>query len=160
MPGKSTFLSRELLENCKKSLKTTGKTGRVAIKLQAIISAGRYSISEVSKVYGISRPTLTSWIKSFLNNKEAGLKIKIGRGRKKIIDQSKEQEIKQKIAIDPNITMKKIKIYIKKKYKIEVSISTIYRIVKRLGFSHITARPLHYKTEIKEQEKFKKNLKK
>jgi transposase len=58
---------------------------------------------------------------------------------------------------DPNLTIKKIRLLIKKEMKIEVSKSTIHRLIRKLGFSHITARPIHHKQDKEKLEEFKKN---
>ena len=157
MPGKSRFLKLELIENCKQTLKKQGQRGEIARRLQAIISADNYSISEVAKIYSVSRNTIANWIKSFEKSSEKGLCIKKGRGRKPIIDSIKAKEIKNMLDKNPNITIDKIKIFIMEKYNLKTSRSTIYRVIKKLGFAHITARPIHYKSNIQEQEIFKKN---
>ena len=41
--------------------------------------------------------------------------------------------------------------------KIEVSKSTIHRLIRKLGFSHITSRPIHHKQDKEKLEEFKKN---
>jgi len=69
MSRKTKAISEELLSRCKEELKKEGIRGENGRRLQAIISAKKYSISQVSRSYNISRSTLMRWIAKF---KEGG----------------------------------------------------------------------------------------
>jgi transposase len=56
-----------------------------------------------------------------------------------------------------NWTLLKLQKLIQKKYGIEISKAGIWKILKKLGFSHITARPIHHKQDREKLEEFKKN---
>jgi len=65
-------------------------------------------------------------------------------------------EVKSWVASDPSITSRALMIRIKEFYDIDVSITTAYRIIKRLNYSYITPRPTHYKQNKDRVEEFKK----
>jgi len=156
MAGRSKAISDDLYEQAKISLKSLGRSGESGRRLQAIISAKHKSITSVASVYGITRGTLLSWIKSFKNESTAGLKIKPGRGPKRKIMPELEDEIKGIIQANPNITIDELRLQVIEKYKITPSRSTVYRLMKKLSFSYVTPRPRHYKAKTNLQEDFKK----
>lgn len=63
-------ISEEMLAACKAELRKHGIRGETGRRLQAIISAKKYGITQVSKVYNISRETLMRWIRD-LKKEEA-----------------------------------------------------------------------------------------
>ncbi len=152
----SKAISDELLEKCKIALKQQGKTGEVSRRLQAIISAKQHNISKVALIFGVTRATMMKWIKDFDSKSIDGLIVKKGRGRKKIFDKSHENKILKIIEKNPNITAKKLQKIIEKDLLIFVGIATVYRLIKMLGFSYITARNNHYKKDKMAVDNFKK----
>ncbi len=58
MPRKSAIINENLINKCHIALKIQGKSGKVARRLQAIISSKDHNISVVSSVFGITRATL------------------------------------------------------------------------------------------------------
>lgn len=159
MPKKSAIINENLINKCHIALKIQGKSGKVARRLQAIISSKDHNISVVSSVFGITRATLTKWIKDFEKESISGLLVKSGRGRKKIFNHQNDQEIRNIIKNNPNITAKSLQKIIDNKLNIKVGIATIYRLMHRLGFSYITPRKNHYKQDKNEVDIFKKNSK-
>lgn len=67
-------------------------------------------------------------------------------------------ELKSAIEEDSSITLKKLKLRIEKKFKINVSISALHNQVRYLGYSNITGRPKHHQQNVKAMEEFKKTL--
>lgn len=63
MSTQSKLLSDEVVASAKKALKAMGKNALLAKKLEAIIAAKKHGITLVSKIYSISRTTLTEWVK-------------------------------------------------------------------------------------------------
>ena len=59
----SKILDTSVVEAAEQALKKLGKHGYVSKKLNAVIAASKHNITEVAKIYDISRTTLTSWIK-------------------------------------------------------------------------------------------------
>jgi transposase len=159
MPRKSSIINDELINKCKIALKNQGKSGMVSKRLQAIISVKDHNISVVSSVFGITRATLTKWIKDFDHQSIDGLLIKKGRGRKRVFNDKEEEKIKKMIELDPNITGKSLQKIIENQIHITVGIATIYRVMKSVGFSYITPRQNHYKQDKEKVVEFKKNSK-
>jgi transposase len=156
MTRRSKAISDELLEQAKTSLKELGRSGEAGRRLQAIISAKSKGIKAVAEVYGITRMTLMAWISKFQSELEQGLTIKSGRGRKRKIGAAAEEQIKSMIQEKPHITIQELRLKVMEKYEMDLSPSTIYRLIKRLNFSYITPRPRHYKAKQEQQEAFKK----
>jgi transposase len=157
MPRVSSAISENLILKCKIALKQQGKSGEISRRLQAIISAKNHNISKVSSIFGITRVTLLKWIRDFDKESIDGLIINKGRGRRRIFSNKDEIKIKKIIEKNPNITARLLQKTIEDKMTIKVGIATIYRLIKRLGFSYITPRKYHYKQDKAEVDKFKKN---
>ena len=152
----SSAISDALLEKCKITLKKQGKTGEIARRLQAIISAKRHNISKVASVFGVTRVTMMRWIKDFNKESIDGLVVRKGRGRKRIFNKNDEDKIYKIIKNNPNITAKELKKVIESDLLKTVGIATVYRLMRDLGFSYITPRPTHYKQDKKQADDFKK----
>ena len=159
MSGVSKLATASVCEKAEKMLKQMGKSCKIAIKLQAVIAAKDHGIKKVAEVFGITRPTLTEWIKSVSLGSFDSLFVSSGRGRKPKLSGSQLDEISFRIDSRHRTTCKQIKAFVKEKFHISISLSTANRIVKSLGFSYITPRPRHYKADRDEQEAFKKKSK-
>lgn len=157
MPVISKFLDDSVVLQAKEGLKELGKSATISRKLQAIISARTHGISKVASIYNVTNKTLTFWIKSLRNGGVSDLKPKPKATRLVLLGEDEKRMIQKWLEKDPNLTIKKIRLLIKKEMKIEVSKSTVHRLIKRLGFSHITARPMHHKQDKTKLEEFKKN---
>lgn len=159
MAGISKAISNELFLKCHVALKQQGKSGKVARKLQAIISAKNHNISQVAKIFGMTRATLFKWIKDFKHQSIDGLLVKKGRGRKRLLDNVQEQFVVNSIASNPSISVKDLQQIIFKKRHTAISIASTYRLMHKLGFNHITARKNHHKQDGDLLETFKKTAK-
>lgn len=150
-------ISDEMVAKCEAELKIEGIKGENSRRLRAIISAKKYGISQVSKIWNISRGTLMRWIKKFEQGGSKAFAVARGRGIKPKLNCEQQEQIKNIIAEEgANLTAKKLRIIIEEMFSITMSNSTVVRWMKKLGFSHITPRPLHYKQEKDKQEEFKK----
>ena len=156
MPRVSSAISDELLIKCEIALRQQGKTGEIARRLQAIISAKHHNISKVASIYGITRVTMMKWIKDFDQESIAGLTVKKGRGRKRIFNKDDENKIYKIIKENPNITAKELKKVIESDLLKIVGIATVYRLMRGLGFFFFFSRPTHYKQNKKQVDDFKK----
>ena len=63
MKNKSKLLDQGVVAIATTELKKLGNYGYVSKKLHAVIAASKHSITEVAKIFGISRNTITEWIK-------------------------------------------------------------------------------------------------
>lgn len=150
----SKFLTDDLVSKAKSSLKQLGRYGSVAVRLQIIISAKEHGITDVCRVHGISRTTLTDWIKRFSQEEVNALVNKTKKPRSPLSEHL--DTLKQWVEKDGNITAKELVIKIEENLKVRISMSSVYRILKKLKFSYITPRPKHYKQNSSSHEEFKK----
>jgi transposase len=125
-------------------------------KLSAICAAKEHGIKEVSKIYGLSRTTLTDWIKRFAKGSVEALKPKPKRTRA-LIQGDNLKIVKQWIEQDSSMTGKSLMIKIKDELGIKIEKSAVNNLIHRLGFAHITPRPKHYKKDDTKAAEFKKN---
>jgi transposase len=158
MSIKSKLLTKEIVEFAESSLKDLGKTGAVAIKLRAIIAADKYGITHVAKVFDTTKATLISWIKAVKSESVEPLKVQAGRGRKRPLTDAQEVMVYKWIEGDSQITIDQLKQKIMSELNLEISRSSVHRIIKKLKFSYITARAQHYKQDVAALPEAKKNL--
>jgi transposase len=147
MSRTSKLLTKEIVEFSKSSLKDLGKTGAVAIKLRAIIAADQYGITHVAKVFDITKATLISWIKAIKSESLEPLKVQAGRGRKRPLTDAQEAIVSKWIEGNSQITIDQLKQKIMSEFALEISRSSVHRIIKKLKFSYITARAQHHKQD-------------
>lgn len=156
MPGLTKLVDAATFSKAHNELKKLGNYSKISIKLKAIIAAKEYGIAEVSRVFGITRATLTSWIKILKNNPAESLLVQSGRGSKPKLNNDQMLMIAEWIKNNPGITIAKLKAEIYKTFDIEFSIASTHRIMQNLSFSYITPRPKHYKQDAATHEEFKK----
>ena len=78
MVGVSKAVSDELFDQAQVALKELRKTGKISRKLQAIIAAKKFGISMASEVFGTSRQSLMTWIKTLKKTQKKAWKSKMG----------------------------------------------------------------------------------
>ena len=156
MSRKSGLLGEELVALAQCALKKLGKNSLITRKLYAIISAQKHGITEVAKINDISRTTLTQWIHRFKKSGIVDLKSPESRRRKSILDSSDREYIACEIKKNPQITIDHLVEKIIDQRGKKVSRSTMHREVKKMKFSYITPRPVHYKQDEIKVEEFKK----
>lgn len=151
----SRLLSEDVFEKAINGLKNLGKQGLIATRLQIIIAAKNHGITDVCRIHGLSRTTLTGWIKRL---KTTGLV-------ESLKNQPKQRKspltphmaiLKEWIGENSTITAQELMLKVQEKLGLKVSKSAIYRAMKRLKFSYITPRPRHYKRKKGTEEVFKK----
>ena len=158
MPATSKLLDDSVVLKAVEGLKELGKSALISRKLQAIISARTHGISKVATIYNITNKTLTFWIKSLKNGSLSDLLPKAKATKKPLIDDRTSKIVQKWLNKDSGLTIKKVRLRIKKEMGIVASKSTIHRLMKKLGFAHITARSVHYKQDKEKLEGFKKKL--
>ncbi len=150
----SKILTDDLVAKAKSSLKQLGRYGPVAVRLQIIIAAKEHGITDVCRVHGISRTTLTDWIKRFSQEEVNALANKTKKPRSPLSEHL--DTLKKWVEEDSNITARELVLKIEEKLKIQISMSSVYRVLNKLKFSYITPRPKHYKQNTNSHEEFKK----
>jgi transposase len=139
MSGRTKLVDDELVERCKEELKKYGVRGEIGRRLQAIISVKEHGVTMVAKVYGITRCTLSKWIKNYTNEGVSSFKVKKGRGAHRKLSEEQMSEIKEYMEQNgATLTIAKLQVYIEERYNIKIGYTTVYRTMKRLGFVNIT----------------------
>jgi transposase len=157
MPATSKLLDDSVFLQAAEGLKELGKSALMSRKLQAIISAKTHGISKVATIYNITNKTLTFWIKSLKNGSLSDLSPKAKATKKPLIDDRANKIVQKWLNEDSGLTIKKVRLRIKKEMGIVASKSTVHRLMKKPGLAHITARSVHYKQDKEKLEGFKKN---
>ena len=152
----SKLLDEAVVKYASDNLKKIGKDALLARKLQAVISAKKHGISKVAEVYGISRTTLTSWIKHLKNGSLSKLKAPPERKRKSILNDVQRSQIRIWIEEDSQLTIDQVRRKIEEVFQLRIGRSTVHREMKRLGLSYITPRPKHFKQNENQVTEFKK----
>lgn len=134
-----------------------GWTGKISRRLNAIISSYNHSISEVAKIYNTTNKTVRSWIKNFKDDGVEGLKVRKGRGRKRILSDGDLVFIASKLKSNSSITIKELMLIIREELGKEVGKTCCHQAMKECGYSYKTARKKHYKSNQEDQIEFKKN---
>jgi transposase len=149
-------VSEELLKSAQKELKKIGKNALIVRKLEAIIAACRYGLTEVAKIYGITHTTLLFWIKNFQKSGLEHLKAPPNRHRKSILDDSDRVVLKNILEENHQVT---INFLVHKASEIlgkKIGKSAMHKEIQKMEFSHITPRPQHYKQDQEKVAAFKK----
>ena len=160
MSGVSKAINEDIFQQAQVALKGLGDSGKVAIKLRAIIAAKEHGVLLTAKVFGVSRQSLLDWIKRFAIDNIQGLELKSGRGRKPKTDAVIRENIREILLKNPNMTGKQVQKFLLKKHNVTLEKSAVNNLLGDLGFSYITPRPRHYKSEQSSQDDFKKNSRK
>jgi len=156
MTRSSGLLDEKVVLIAKQELKRLGKYAYVGKKLQAVIAASEHGITEVAKIYNISRTTLTEWIKYVKKGAIDKLQAPPERKKKSKLSDAHKLQIQEWMTNNPNTTIKELMIQIEEKLSITLSHSTTHRVMKSLNFSYITPRPKHYKQNPELAQEFKK----
>ena len=128
----------------------------ISNKLQAIKSAKKCGIKHVAEVFEVSRVAIMSWVKDFAEMGVEGLKLKQGRGRKRLITPEEKEVIKVWIHKDNGITIKALRLKIESELGKKLGKTTTHDLMHELGYSYITPRPVHYKQDPTLKAEFKK----
>lgn len=147
-----------------KALAKGTKDHRLKLRLLALFhfqnNKSRYQIAENLQV---SRTSVNKWISAFLNGGLDALQSKKSPGRPCRYNEQQEKQIYnyvmnyQKNAKGGRLNADILHRYIEQEMKLTYHPQTIYKILKKLGFSWITSRSKHPKYDEKKVEDFKKN---
>lgn len=156
------LLDEELVLKAKEELKKLSNH-KVCLRLQGIISCKDYPISHVSKIFGINRSTMWSWIKRFKRGGELALydspkghnPAKLNSGHKsEIANWLKEsKDHKGKFV---HWTLEKLLLEVEKVFGIKTSVTALWNVIRAMGFRQNVPRPYHAKADKEKQEEFKK----
>ena len=156
MPSSSKLLDDAVVEKAKIALRKIGKSALCARKLEAVIAAKKHGITQVAKVYDITRTTLTSWIKHIKSNRIDRLNAPAERKKKSKLNNEQRKQIAEWIVADSQLTINAILIKIEQVFAISMSKSTVHREIQKLGYSYIKPRQKHFKQDPEKVSEFKK----
>lgn len=159
MARSSKLVDNELIEKAELGLKQLGNYGKLSVKLRAVIACGDNSITQVAKIFKISRFALNEWIKTVKSGSVSDLMISPGRGRNAIVPEFHHSKIKSWLDKNPQLTTDMVQMMISKDLGIELGRTATYNLIRNLGLSYITPRPSHHKKDESLHEAFKKNFK-
>src|SRR5699024_3344823 len=110
--------------------------------------------------------TLCDWVHAFNAKGPEGLKSTPLPGRPRKLSPAQRQAIAQLVddGPDPEVDgvarwrRADIQAIIERRYGVRLAVTTVGRLLKELGFAHVSARPRHPKQEPAQPEAFKKNI--
>jgi transposase len=142
----------------------SGKDVQVASRLLGIANIlDGMDRNTAARAAGMTRQTLRDWVRRYNENGIEGLKNKPKGHRPRTLTSAQEQEIETIVTASPEgslVRWRRVDIQkeIKSRFKVDVHENTVGRLLRRLGFSRISVRPLHPETDASAQEDFKKTL--
>lgn len=130
---------------------------KISVKLKGIIALKDNDISKVAKIFAVSRNTLKNWAKNFDLYGIEGLRPKERKSRKPKLNETQKQQVKSWIDVNPNLTLKELRLKISNEFSINISLSGLWYNLKGMNLSYITARSKHYMQDKVKLDEFKKN---
>lgn len=121
---------------------------------------------EICEMFRICKATLWLWVQRFIKDGVAGLQIKKVRIKKRKLSEEKEAAFRielerlQSERKGGSVCGRDIQAMLIEKFGVQYTCRGIYNLLKHLGFSWITGRSKHPKSNLTEQADFKKNSKK
>lgn len=117
--------------------------------------------ASAAKAAGMDRQTLRDWVHRYNRNGLAGLYNSPKGHPRRCLTQEQEKEIETMVSAEPEGVLvrwrrKDIKAEIEKRYGVVLSEMSVGRMLRRLGFCRMSARPLHPKNNPAAVEAFKK----
>lgn len=150
------IITDSLYEEIKIAYGDLDKISRRAVRLRTLMTAKECGVGVAAKAFGVCRTTIQFWGKRFAEEGVEGLDYKPGRGRKSHLADEHYNAIAEWIENDSGLTVKDIVLKLTTTFGIQTSISAVQRVMKKLGLSYITPRPVHHKQEEKNHDIFKK----
>lgn len=138
--------------------------GRVVARMLAIANVmDGMKREDAAKQAGMSRSRLHIWIARYNESGIDGLRDNPKGHPPRRLTAEQEQEVKELVIKGPDGVLVRwrcidLKEEILKRFNIDYHENSISRILHRLGFSHVSVRPLHPKANLEAQEDFKKNF--
>jgi transposase len=122
------------------------------------------SRAEAAKIGGMDRQTLRDWVHRFNAHGPAGLKDNRRRGNPRRLSAAQQAELTEIVETGPDravegvVRWRRIDLQrvIEERFGVEYHERTIGKLLKALGFSHISARPRHPKQDGEVIQAFKK----
>ncbi len=140
---------------------------RQARRLRAIaMILDGHSREEAARSQGMDRQTLRDWVHRYNEAGSAGLRDRPGSGRKVMLDEEQMKIVTGWLEAGPEPEadgvvrwrVKDIAGKIEAHFGVKYSREGARRLLRRLGFRHLSPRPRHPKTETRKQEAFRSDF--
>jgi transposase len=124
------------------------------------------SREDAAKHAGMERQSLRDWVHRFNAEGVDGLKDRPRKGRPRRMHAGIEQEFCTRVDVGPDVDTDKLvrwrrvdlQAWLKSEHAINYHERSIGKILKRLGYSHVSTRPVHPQNDPEALEAFKKTL--
>jgi len=140
------------------------KNPRLSNRIRAVYLAmmGK-SAPQIAQILGYGRRVIQNWIYSYNKKGLDGLQEGSGRGQQCKLNQDQLQWLRQKIEQGPQpqdgicvFHGRDIQQIIKQQFAISYKLNSVYKLLHKLGYSYVSSRPQHPKSEPVVREEFKK----
>lgn len=113
---------------------------------------------------GMDRQTLRDWVHRYNEHGVDGLRDTRNKGRAPALSAEQMQELKGLVLAGPDLATDGVvrwrcvdlRAQIKARFEVEVHESTVGKLLRRLGMTHLQPRPFHPKSDAAAQEAYKK----
>lgn len=140
------------------------KNALVSTRIRAVYLAllGK-SAPEIAALLGYRRRTIQNWVYAYNQQGLSGLSDACGRGQRCKLNTDQLQWLRQRLDEGPppqsGLSVfhgKDIQQLIKQQFGVTYHLHSIYKLLKRLGYSYVSSRPEHPKGDPQARETFKK----
>jgi len=140
------------------------KQSRRLLSIAAVLDG--MSRADAAKIGGMDRQTLRDWVHRFNAHGPAGLQDNRRRGNPRRLSAAQQAELAQIVETGPDpaadgvVRWRRVDLQrvIGERFGVEYHERTIGKLLKALGFSHISARPRHPKQDGEVIQAFKKTF--
>jgi len=155
-------LTLEKLKKLERQQKDAGLAKRFRIVVLAIEGWGAV---DIAMAVGLSRRACQMWVQRYNEHGLDGLLDREGRGRRPTLTPEQEERMRERLDAGPTAEDKvctlrgsDVKNILENEFEICRSLSAVYDLLHRLGYSCLQPRPKHYRADPEAQEKFKTEL--
>lgn len=137
----------------------------LAKRLRTVLLARQgFTAPEIATCTGFSRRMVQNWVARYNREGLAGLETKPGRGRKPPLTPDQEQQLQQRLDAGPlpedgvcTLRGQDVRRILEREFGQLRSLSAVYGLLHRLGYSSLVPRPQHPAADPAAQDEFKKN---
>ncbi len=136
-----------------------------AKRLRTVLLAQQgFTAPEIATCTGFSRRVVQTWVARYNKAGLAGLKTKPGRGRKPPLTPAEAEQLTQRLDAGPSpddgvctLRGQDVRRILQQEFGQLRSLSAVYGLLHRLGYSSLVPRPQHPEADPAAQAEFKKN---
>ena len=130
-----------------------------------VLAIEGWTATEIAMAVGLARRTCQLWIQRYNEEGVNGLYDREGRGRRSPLTAEQEEQVRRRIEKGPLPKDKvcalrgaDIKNILENEFEVCRSLSAVYDLLHRLGYSCLQPRPEHYRSDPELREAFKREL--